>query len=74
MTGTGLVASLREGRNVIGFDVDEQLVAHIKMRVTKEVGVLQTQPRGEEEEVVRTEDSFEDGQESSEEVDEDEGA
>ncbi|KAJ8018165.1 hypothetical protein HOLleu_43994 [Holothuria leucospilota] len=72
--GTGLVASLREGRNVIGFDVDEQLVAHIKMRVTKEVGVLQTQPRGEEEEVVRTEDSFEDGQESSEEVDEDEGA
>lgn len=59
-TGTGMIAALREGRNVLAVDKEKQMMALMEMRVSKEVGRRADQSgTGEEGEVEEGEDDGE---------------
>lgn len=75
-TGTGIIAGMQTGRNVIGVEKDEAIVRHIHLRVSKEVGGTErigTQEghiRGENEE--RDDEGDEDGEDEEDEDEENE--
>ncbi|KAJ8028769.1 hypothetical protein HOLleu_31103 [Holothuria leucospilota] len=64
-TGTGCIAALSEGRNVVGLEIDEEMLRHSKLRISKELKPAEEELQGPEEIEVEGMQALNDSREGS---------